>query len=161
MTAVFHRIGTPNPQEFTNSLEQIKNYDGLITFDGIYTSVWDNREAIGKLARDKGVWLFVAGDTIGKPGFITLQQLMTLVDEYDCLMGWHTWSHPDLRKLSDKEIRKELDAPAWMPRTAFAYPYGDFDDRVIGLVKEAGYSKAFSTVQGRSNDDFAIIRHYI
>lgn len=157
MVAVFHRIGPPDPVTFTNSMEQIRTYDGEKTFDGIYTSVWDHRDEVAKLG---GVWLFAAGDTIGTEGFITHQQLLTLAHEYNCRLGWHTWSHPDLRRLSDDEIRRELDAPDWMPRDAFAYPYGDVDDRVIGLVKEAGYGKAYSTTQG-SGSDFAIFRAYI
>lgn len=159
--AVFHNIGEPNRETFTNSIEQIKNFDGLVTFDGIYDSVWEHREEIGEIARGKyGVWLFFAGGTIGTPGFITKQQLLTLVDEYDCLMGWHTWSHPKLNMLTDAEIRHQLDAPAWVPRLAFAYPHGDFDDRVIELVKEAGYKKAYSTTQG-NDDKYSIYREYL
>lgn len=158
---VFHRIGDPNPQMFINSIEQIKAFDGHITFDGIYDSVWQHRDAIRKLAYNQPVWLFFAGDTLGTEGFVNKQQLLTLVDEYDCLLAWHTWSHPDLTKLSDDEIRHELDAPAWVPRTTFAYPYGEFDDRVIKLVKEAGYTSAYSTTQGENGNAFAIPRHYI
>lgn len=159
--AVFHRIGEPTPDRFTHSIDQIKNCDMQITLDGIYTSVWDHREEIGELARQNPLWLFVAGDTLGTEGFIDKQQLMTLVDEYDCLMAWHTWSHADLTQLSDDEIRHELDAPDWIPRTTFAYPYGNFDNRVIELVKEAGYQSAYSTTQGRQGDNYAIIRYYI
>jgi hypothetical protein len=160
--AVFHRIGDPNPQTFTNSIEQILSCpQHEVTFDGIYTSVWEHREDI----KDLGVWLFAAGDTIGtrefgKEGFVDHRQLLTLVHEYGCKLGWHTWSHPDLRRLTDDEVRRELDAPDWCPREAFAYPYGDFDDRIIGLVKEAGYAKAYSTTQGNGSD-FAIYRAYL
>ena len=162
VTAVFHRIGEPNRETFTNSIEQIKKHKGLVTFDGIYDSVWEHRETIGEIACGKhGVWLFFAGDTLGTEGFITQQQLLTLADEYECLMGWHTWSHRDLTLLSDDEVKRELDAPEWVPRSAFAYPYGNFDDRVIELVKEAGYSKAYSTTQGIKGNEFAIRREYL
>jgi peptidoglycan/xylan/chitin deacetylase (PgdA/CDA1 family) len=156
--AVFHRIGVPDPGTFTNSMDQIRGFSGEKTFDGIYTSVWDHRDEIAKL--DGDVWLFAAGDTIGKEGFITHHQLLTLAHEYGCRLGWHTWSHPDMRTLSDDEVRRELDCPDWMPRDAFAYPYGDFDERVVGLVREAGYGKAYSTTQGNGSD-FAIYRAYI
>jgi len=157
VVAVFHRIGPADPATFTNSMDQIRTYAGERTFDGIYTSVWEHRDEIRELG---GASLFAAGDTIGKEGFITHHQLLTLAHSYGCKLGWHTWSHPDLRRLSDEEIRRELDAPDWMPRDAFAYPYGDFDERVIGLVKEAGYGKAYSTTQGNSGD-FAIYRAYL
>jgi peptidoglycan/xylan/chitin deacetylase (PgdA/CDA1 family) len=159
--AVFHRIGRPEMGNFTNSLEQIEAFDGHITFDGVYDGVWEYRDAVGELARERPLWLFFAGDTLGTDGFITKQKLLTLTDEYGCLFGWHTWSHPDLTKLSDDEVRHELDAPAWVPRTAFAYPYGAFNERVIELVKEAGYKTAYSTTQGESDNEFAIRRVYI
>ncbi len=154
---VFHRIGTPDPGTFTNSMDQIRSV-GEVTFDGIYTSVWDHRDEIGLLDRD--VWLFLAGDTIGAEGFVDLEHLMALVEFYGCRLGWHTWSHPDMRTLTDDQIRRELDAPDWMPRDAFAYPYGDFDARVVALVKEAGYGKAYSTTQGNA-DAFSIYRAYL
>lgn len=160
--AVFHKIGEPTEDKFTHSLEQILSFDGQITFDGIYASIWENREKIGKLARERfSLWLFVAGDTEGESGFITRQQLLTLADEYDCLIGWHTWSHQDLTKLTDDEVRHELDAPEWVPRSAFAYPFGNYDERIIRLVKEAGYSRAYSTTQGEEGNDFAIPRVYM
>jgi peptidoglycan/xylan/chitin deacetylase (PgdA/CDA1 family) len=156
--AVFHRIGAPDPGTFTNSMEQIRSWPGEKTFDGIYTSVWDHRYEIGQL--DGDVWLFAAGDTIGKDGFITHHQLLTLAHEFGCKLGWHTWSHPDMRMLTDDQIWAELDCPDWMPRDAFAYPYGDFSPRAVELVKEAGYGKAYSTTQGNS-DAFSIYRAYI
>jgi peptidoglycan/xylan/chitin deacetylase (PgdA/CDA1 family) len=157
VVAVFHRIGVPDPAMFTNSWEQIRGFSGEKTFDGIYTSVWDHRYEISNL--DGDVWLFPAGDTIGKEGFCTLDQLLTLTYDFGCRLGWHTWSHPDMRTLTDGQIRRELDRPDWA-EDVFAYPYGDFDDRVIALVKEAGYGKAYSTSQGNS-DAFSIYRAYI
>jgi hypothetical protein len=157
MTAVFHRIGAPDPGTFTNSMDQIRSYPGMKTFDGIYTSVWDHRYEIANL--DGDVWLFPAGDTIGAEGFIGLDLLLALRDDFGCRLGWHTWSHPDMRTLTDDQIRRELERPDWA-EDVFAYPYGDFNDRVIELVKEAGYSKAYSTTQGNGNA-FSIYRAYI
>lgn len=153
--AVFHRIGEPNRETFTNSIEQILNYHGLITFDGVYQSVWEHREQL-----PEGCILFMAGNSEGKNGFITRQQLLTLADEYDCLLGWHTYTHRDLTKLTDDEIRKELDAPAWYPRGFFAYPFGEYNERVIELVKEAGYREALSTTQG-NEDAYSLHREYL
>jgi hypothetical protein len=154
--AVFHRIGHPDPGTFTNSMEQIRSWPGEKTFDGIYQSVWDHRYELANL---DNVWLFPAGDTIGAEGFIGLDQLLKLRNDFGCRLGWHTWSHPDMRTLTDDQIRRELERPDWA-EDVFAYPYGDFDDRVIELVKEAGYSKAYSTTQGNSGG-FSIYRAYI
>jgi hypothetical protein len=154
--AVFHRIGPPDAATFTNGLEQIRTYPGEVTFDGIYTSVWEHRFDLANLREP---WLFPAGDTIGADGFCTLEQLLSLRDDFGFRLGWHTWSHPDMRTLTDDQVRRELEAPEWA-EDVFAYPYGDFDQRVVGLVKEAGFSKAYSTTQGNS-DLYSIYRAYI
>jgi hypothetical protein len=155
VVAVFHRLGVPDAATFTNSLEQIRTYPGGVTYDGIYTSVWEHRYELA----NRGAWLFPAGDTIGAEGFIGLEQLLSLRDDFGFRLGWHTWSHPDMRTLTDDQVRRELEAPEWA-EDVFAYPYGDFDQRVVGLVKEAGYSKAYSTTQGNS-DLYSIHRAYI
>jgi hypothetical protein len=155
--AVFHRIGAPDPGTFTNSMDQIRGFSGEKTFDGIYTSVWDHRYEISQL--DGDVWLFPAGDTIGAEGFIGLDKLLALRDDFGCRLGWHTWSHPDMRTLTADQIRRELERPDWA-EDVFAYPYGDFDERVIEQVKAAGYTKAYSTTQGDSGE-FSIYRAYI
>lgn len=63
--------------------------------------------------------------------------------------GWevqsHTVHHPDLRELSDDQIRDELGGAEEMlkrrlgvpaePLDQFAYPYGAVDERVAGLVR--------------------------
>jgi hypothetical protein len=48
----------------------------------------------------------------------------------------------------------------------FAYPYGIYDNRIIQLVKEAGYKEAYSVTQGSRNPNetdykFKIYRDYI
>jgi peptidoglycan/xylan/chitin deacetylase (PgdA/CDA1 family) len=62
----------------------------------------------------------------------------------------HTMSHPDLRTLSDAELRVELDssreaveALTGEPCDTFAYPSGWSDRRVERAVADAGYQLAF------------------
>jgi peptidoglycan/xylan/chitin deacetylase (PgdA/CDA1 family) len=69
-----------------------------------------------------------------------------MCSKYSFSIGWHTWSHPDLTKLSKEEIIKEITPPR--PMKYFAYPYGNFNHLVIQCVKEAGYEKAWSVTQG-------------
>jgi peptidoglycan/xylan/chitin deacetylase (PgdA/CDA1 family) len=73
-------------------------------------------------------------------------ELKGLVDQ-----GWevgsHTHSHPRLPELGDAEIaaeltesRRECEAHLGVPCRSIAYPYGAYDDRVMRLALEAGYS---------------------
>ena len=69
--------------------------------------------------------------------------------------GSHTLTHPDLRKLSVDEKRRQLfESKQQMENQygrlceSFAYPFGWFDDRDAALVQEAGYRTAVTTENG-------------
>lgn len=56
-------------------------------------------------------------------------------------LGGHTWSHPDLTRLTDEEIRSQLDRTQGLlqrlsgqPVTTFRPPYGSFDRRVLAAA---------------------------
>jgi peptidoglycan/xylan/chitin deacetylase (PgdA/CDA1 family) len=68
-------------------------------------------------------------------------------------IGAHSVTHPALSALSRTEQQQEVqESRAFCQRltgrtaTAFAYPYGDFSDETVGVVKDAGLSIACSTV---------------
>lgn len=154
MTAVFHRIGEPSEDHFTNSIEQILDYDGQITFDGAYDSLWKHRE---KLA-EKDPVLFVQGNTVGEEGILSWTQI-TELDTMGWIIGWHGWTHRRLPELSDQAVIKEL-TPSNPMFKLYAYPHGDFDERTKKLVEQMGYLRGYSTTQG-DDSDFAIRREYI
>jgi peptidoglycan/xylan/chitin deacetylase (PgdA/CDA1 family) len=64
-------------------------------------------------------------------------------------IGSHTRSHPRLTGLDDEALREELrgsledcEAHLGQPCRSLAYPYSDFDDRVMHAAREAGYLAA-------------------
>ena len=70
-------------------------------------------------------------------------------------IGSHTMTHPRLTELSDDQLAQELtDSKKALEDiigrevTAFSYPYGNRDTRVIRAVAAAGYSTAVSTRLG-------------
>ena len=87
-------------------------------------------------------------------------------------IGGHTVSHPILARLDDdtafREItdnKRDLEQIIGRPITLFAYPNGkrgiDYEARHTRMVREAGYSAAFTTAMGaavRSNDPFEFPR---
>jgi peptidoglycan/xylan/chitin deacetylase (PgdA/CDA1 family) len=96
--------------------------------------------------------------------YCTWEQIHEMCEEFDFEIGWHTWSHPDLRSLTKEEIIKEITPP--FPMRYFAYPYGHFNDLVIECVKEVGFEKAWSVHQGSRNPNekdynFKIYRPYL
>jgi peptidoglycan/xylan/chitin deacetylase (PgdA/CDA1 family) len=83
----------------------------------------------------------------------------------------HTRTHPSLRALSDDEItdevggsRADIEARTGRAPKVFAYPYGHFDGRVVGLVSAAGLSAACSAragVNDAATSPFELRRHEI
>lgn len=166
---VFHHIGEspstdPRIAANYNNIDQILSTTGPISFDGVYESVWDNRDAL----KDRDVYLFITGNYVGKDNsfdtgmplvrFLDWERLNQLENNYGFILGWHTWSHPDLTKLAEDEISREITAP--YPMSYFAYPYGTFNETTKRLLKQAGYKKAWSTTQGNI-DQYSLYRGYV
>lgn len=165
MYKLAHNIGTENHPNY-NTREQIIECNDEIGFDGIYRNIYENQDVLkGK----KGIF-FVMGNYIGKDNsfdlpnvpkleqYCSLQELNELCQKYDFEVGWHTYSHPDLTKLTKEEIMKEITPP--FPMKYFAYPYGRYNDLVIECVKEAGYEKAYSVIE-TDGTQWTIPRPYI
>jgi peptidoglycan/xylan/chitin deacetylase (PgdA/CDA1 family) len=80
------------------------------------------------------------------------------MSEHGISFGSHTVSHPILSKLSDERMREEIEGSKRVierkinrPVNAFAYPVGrkqDFSNRAKGILKEAGYQCAVTTIFG-------------
>lgn len=72
-------------------------------------------------------------------------------------IGAHTQTHPRLTRCDDHQLRNEihgskadLEDRIGVPVTQFCYPYGDLDDRVVAVTREAGYAAATATRRGRA-----------
>lgn len=74
--------------------------------------------------------------------------------------GSHGCTHTPLVLLTDDDCttelynsRIELQVKSGQQIRAIAYPNGDFDNRVLGLSKKAGYRLGFTTIEGRYSSD--------
>ena len=165
---LLHNIGiSPSSSAYIkanyNTREQITATTGPLSFDGIYTNVWENRDVI----KGRNALLFVMGNYIGKDNrfdtgmpletYCTQEQLDDLVADGHVL-AWHTWSHPDLTTLSYEEAKKEM-TPAF-PCEDFAYPYGRFNEMTMHIAQELGSKRAWSVTQGNQNP-YSLFRRYI
>jgi peptidoglycan/xylan/chitin deacetylase (PgdA/CDA1 family) len=77
-------------------------------------------------------------------------------------IGAHTSTHPHLAQISLDRAREEISSSKkkledlfGVPVTSFAYPYGNYNEAVRGLVEEAGFHTAYTTNSGcvRFGDD--------
>jgi peptidoglycan/xylan/chitin deacetylase (PgdA/CDA1 family) len=72
-------------------------------------------------------------------------------------VGAHTRTHPRLTQCSESQLnseirgcKDELEDRIGSHVTQFCYPYGDENERVVELTREAGFSAATTTHRGRA-----------
>jgi peptidoglycan/xylan/chitin deacetylase (PgdA/CDA1 family) len=141
----------------------------VVTFDDAQSSVWElAREPMRQLGVPGTVYVPTdypdSGRPMGWAGFahwlgtaheaelacMSWAQLRELAAE-----GWeigsHTRSHPRLSELGDGELREELEGSraaceesTGQPCHSLAYPYSDYDARVVRAAAAAGYRFAVS-----------------
>ena len=83
-------------------------------------------------------------------------------------IGSHSTSHPILPLVSDQALqheiehsRRQLEAQMDSEVHSFCYPNGDYDERVIASVKQAGYALAVTTrygINAQHSDPFSLRR---
>ena len=141
------------------SLETVmadKEYKGLaaITFDdGLLDAYTIAYPALKE--RNIPFTLFITSNWVGKPGYLSKEQLLELMKDPLCTIGAHGTEHRVLTQVGEAERREEIfqskDALEQMlgrPMEIFAYSNGRYDDGVLEMMKKAGY-KAACAVAGR------------
>ena len=91
----------------------------------------------------------LAGDDPGELATMTWDELREHADR-GVAIGSHGVSHAHLTRLSDDEARRELteskqrlEDELRRPCRDFAFPYGEHDERLRSLVRDAGYARAY------------------
>jgi peptidoglycan/xylan/chitin deacetylase (PgdA/CDA1 family)/GT2 family glycosyltransferase len=138
----------------------------LLTFDDGYEELFDVVLPMLKERRIPAIVFAVSGrlggtnvwdEAIGAPQLRLLDahRLRQLAQE-GLEIGAHSRTHRALTQVTDEELLEEIkgsisdleDAGLKSPRM-FAYPEGDFDQRVQTATREAGLQAAFTVVAGR------------
>jgi peptidoglycan/xylan/chitin deacetylase (PgdA/CDA1 family) len=80
---------------------------------------------------------------------VTLEELQAAASHPGISVGSHGWSHRNLARLKDNEVRQELESSRSWVHSQFAsaipwlsYPYGFSSDRVEAAARRAGYEGA-------------------
>ena len=126
-----------------------------ITIDDAYSSVYTKAWPILKKL-NLPFTLFVSTDVVDKkyPNFMTWDQIRELVDN-GVLIGSQTKSHPHLHRLDSKKILYEIDYSnkrfieelGFKPKL-FAYPYGEYDNKTLEIIKGSGFDAGFGQHSG-------------
>lgn len=105
---------------------------------------------------ERGVpgYFFVVADRVGAPGYLTGDDLRTL-REGGMQVGLHGMHHQPWRGLDDDELDMEvLDAKRTLEAeledtvSIAACPFGSYDRRVLGRLRNAGFRRVFSSDGG-------------
>lgn len=126
----------------------------VITFDDGYRDSYTDAYPILKTHGLQGVNFVVTG-FVGTPNYLTWEMISEMKSGGVFTFGAHTVHHLALTYSSDKNVleemkesKKTLEEHLGYPINWFAYPYGNVDVRVAGLVPEAGFVGAFGTQLG-------------
>lgn len=131
----------------------------VLTFDDGYE---DNYSVVFPLLQEYHfpVTIFLTTDQVGKKKargmqYLSEAQIREMSNSGLVTFEPHTKTHPRLSTLSYEEARAELYESRSLTQTltnkvchAVAYPYGDFDEDTIRLVRELGFSAACSVREG-------------
>lgn len=153
-----------------------------VTFDDAYKNVTDGLAVLERLRVPATVFACSGFAEDGRPlavpelaaearsyptemATMSWEELRGLADR-GVEIGSHTITHPHLTRLTDQELRGELQGSRariedelGRPCTLLAYPYGENDDRVREAARRAGYAAAYGLRETFApSDTFALPR---
>jgi|SRR5580704_3648164 peptidoglycan/xylan/chitin deacetylase (PgdA/CDA1 family) len=142
--------------EILNTL--IGRSDVGLTFDDSNES--DHAIALPLLkARGLRARFFVVADRIGKKGYLSKEQLRELCAE-GMTIGSHGMRHRQWARLSEPELKEELvearerlQQATEEPITEAACPFGSYNRKVLGKLRNAGYEKVYTSDDGPAQKD--------
>ena len=163
---LLHQIGARINSNF-NTIDEIVASEGPISFDGIYTSVYEHYKAL----KGKDVTFFVSGKYLGGDNsfdvgqplttFCTLEQVQEMADYLGAKIGYHGWAHRRCVRLTRDELAAEMAVPDWDTSRYFAWPHGIFDQSAIEMAKWLGYSAAYAAGPHGDGSQFQRKRRYL
>lgn len=146
----------------------------FVTFDDGYKNNLNAFETFRKLENNQfkptGTF-FVISDFIGRSNRLTKSDLKMMSDSGLISIQSHTATHPDLTKIKnyDNELKgskNKIQQITGKPVIALAYPYGNFNDKVVAETKKY-YSFGLTTTpelyseKGLKDELFLLPRIYV
>ncbi len=105
------------------------------------------------------------GPLKAKSLYLSREDLKDLASKPGVTIGSHTLSHPNLLRLTESELRRELqDSKNILEEITerevkhLSYPSGLWNERVITVARACGYVSAYSTAKGMAGNGYALPR---
>jgi peptidoglycan/xylan/chitin deacetylase (PgdA/CDA1 family) len=146
----YHIVTMAQAQEML-AKNQIPAKTAVITFDDGYVSFYNRAWPILKEYGFPAT-VYVITNFVVIPNYMSWDQI-TSVQKAGIEIGSHTLSHPSLITLDPNQMAKEirgskeiLESTLGVPIQSFCYPGGDYNQQVVQIVKEAGYTSAVTII---------------
>ena len=170
----YQSIGLDDLADYFRTGRSLPAKPMIITFDDGYQDSFTQAYPILKTAGFTAT-IFVVSGFIGdwsdweggrnnRAPLMTREQILTMASQ-GFQFGAHTRNHKKLNSIglaeAEKEIRQgkaDLEALLQRPVQTFAYPYGDFDDQVIEMVKICGFKAARTVHTGNTHTEEDLFR---
>jgi len=146
--------------ELTNMIlqkEKKRNNTFIVTFDDANESVYSKAYPFLKLYNIPFI-VFITKELIGKPDFLSKEQIIELSKDNLCTIASHGCHHSMFRYLSEQEVENELIESKFFlqkllnkPVECFAFPYGRFVEcslKNVKQLKRSDYLFSFSAIAG-------------
>lgn len=129
----------------------------LICFDDGTISQYENAVPELEKAGFKATF-FIMTVVLNRPRYMTTAMLHSLVSKGHTI-GCHTWDHHAVTGYTDADWEKQLEKPTRQLENItekhiiyFAYPFGLYSKKSIGVLKSHGYAAAFQ-LWGKADKD--------
>jgi polysaccharide deacetylase len=141
-----------------NSGEEIPDNWIVITVDDGYKSFYDKALSVFKEYNYPFALMLYVEASANKYGdYLDFDQIKELETYGE--IGYHSYAHPRMTKLSDEALREDFQKGVetfekhmgYKPKF-FAVPYGEIDSRVVKLAKEFGFLALLNQNSGAVSD---------
>lgn len=146
-TVTFSRLSEPLPEKPV-----------IITFDDGFRSVYTHAASVLEELGFQAV-LFLAPKYIDENHsyYMSWKQIRELIDRGVAEVGAHTYSHIDVRSVSEAQLKAEIEAcDSSISRNlgirplAFCFPYGTFRRSALKTLRSSGYRYLVASFFGRA-----------
>jgi peptidoglycan/xylan/chitin deacetylase (PgdA/CDA1 family) len=169
-----HSIGFGELADHFRTGRSLPSHPIIITFDDGYLDTFSQAYPILKTAGFTatvfmvsgfiGGWTDWEGGQAHRAPLMNREQILTLSAQ-GFEFGGHTRNHKKLVSIGLKEAEKEirlgktdLENLLQKPVHSFAYPYGDFNDQIVELVKICGFKAARTVHTGNTHREEDLLR---
>lgn len=159
----FHTISLPILEKYIDGKAKLPAKTIVLTFDDGYLSVFKYAYPVLKKFHFNSVMFVITGQMKKQPekfnpdklNYISWPELSKYSDVFE-YEGHANHFHKDINKQCymiikpATEVNQEIHTlHKLIPGNYFAYPYGQYNRTLIGILKENGYHMAFTTKTGR------------